>query len=80
MDSPTASATVDASTESAADNSARLEQLERVHSSLREEHDTLRSQYMRIAADFDNFRKRQSRDQDDLKLQLTCSTLSERQL
>ena len=32
---------------------------------------------MRIAADFDNFRKRQSRDQDDLKLQLTCNTLSE---
>ena len=77
MDSPTASATVDVSTESAADNSARLEQLEREHSSLREEHETLRSQYMRIAADFDNFRKRQSRDQDDLKLQLTCSTLSE---
>jgi molecular chaperone GrpE len=58
-------------------NEARLELLEREHSSLREEHETLRSQYMRIAADFDNFRKRQSRDQDDLKLQLTCTTLSE---
>ncbi len=53
-----------------ADNEARLQQLEK-------EHETLRSQYMRIAADFDNFRKRQSRDQDDLRLQLTCSTLSE---
>ncbi len=52
------------------DNDARLEQLER-------EHETLKSQYMRIAADFDNFRKRQTRDQDDLKLQLTCNTLSE---
>ena len=52
------------------DNDARLEQLER-------EHETLKSQYMRIAADFDNFRKRQSRDQDDLKLQLICNTLSE---
>ena len=51
------------------DNEARLEQLEK-------EHETLRSQYVRIAADFDNFRKRQSRDQDDLRLQLTCSTLS----
>ena len=50
-------------------NEARLEQLEK-------EHETLRSQYMRIAADFDNFRKRQTRDQDDLRLQLTCSTLS----
>ena len=53
-----------------ADTEARLLQLEK-------EHETLNSQYMRIAADFDNFRKRQSRDQDDLKIQLTCTTLSE---
>ena len=52
------------------DNNARLEQLEK-------EHETLKSQYMRIAADFDNFRKRQTRDNDDLRIQLTCSTLSE---
>ena len=52
-----------------ADNEARLQQLEK-------EHETLRSQYVRIAADFDNFRKRQTRDQDDLRLQLTCTTLS----
>merc|ERR1712159_455273 len=44
---------------------------------LKKEYETLNSQYMRIAADFDNFRKRQTRDQDDLKIQLTCSTLSE---
>ena len=44
---------------------------------LKQEHETLQSQYMRIAADFDNFRKRQSRDQDDLKSQLVSSTLSE---
>ena len=59
------------------DNEARLEQLEREHNSLRDEHDVLRGQYMRIAADFDTFRKRQSRDEDELKIQLTCSTLSE---
>ena len=52
------------------DTEARLQQLEK-------EYETLNSQYMRIAADFDNFRKRQSRDQDDLKIQLTCTTLSE---
>ena len=52
------------------DTEARLQQLEK-------EHETLNSQYMRIAADFDNFRKRQTRDQDDLKIQLTCTTLSE---
>ena len=48
---------------------ARLEQLEK-------EHETLKSQYVRIAADFDNFRKRQSRDQDDLKVQLISKSLS----
>ena len=52
------------------DTEARLQQLEK-------EHETLNSQYTRIAADFDNFRKRQTRDQDDLKIQLTCTTLSE---
>ncbi|MGB7563696.1 MAG: nucleotide exchange factor GrpE [Prochlorococcaceae cyanobacterium] len=44
---------------------------------LKAENESLRAQYMRIAADFDNFRKRLSRDQDDLKQQITCSTLSE---
>ena len=51
------------------DTDARLEQLEK-------EHKTLKNQYVRIAADFDNFRKRQSRDQDDLKVQLICKSLS----
>ena len=48
---------------------SRLEQLEK-------EHETLKNQYVRIAADFDNFRKRQSRDQDDLKVQLISKSLS----
>ena len=48
---------------------ARLEQLEK-------EHETLKGQYVRIAADFDNFRKRQSRDQDDLKVQLVSKALT----
>ncbi len=50
-------------------NDARLEQLEK-------EHETLKSQYVRIAADFDNFRKRQSRDQDDLKIQLVSKSIT----
>ena len=50
-------------------NDARLEQLEK-------EHETLKSQYVRIAADFENFRKRQSRDHDDLKVQLISKALS----
>ena len=59
------------------DPAERLQQLEQELHSLKQEHETLQSQYMRIAADFDNFRKRQSRDQDDIRQQLVCSTLSE---
>ena len=59
------------------DPQERLPALEAELQALRAEHETVRSQYMRIAADFDNFRKRQSRDQDDLRLQIACSTLSE---
>ena len=55
--------------EEALNTDARLEQLEK-------EHQTLKNQYVRIAADFDNFRKRQSRDQDDLRVQLICKSLS----
>jgi len=64
------SSTSSESNSKVSDTETRLQQLEK-------EYETLNSQYMRIAADFDNFRKRQTRDQDDLKIQLTCSTLSE---
>jgi len=57
--------------------SQRLADLEAELAALRGEHQSLREQSMRIAADFDNFRKRQSRDQDDLRIQITCTTLSE---
>lgn len=64
--------------EGGADSAAdRVLTLERELAALRSEHESLRSQYMRIAADFDNYRKRQSRDQDDLRVQIACSTLSE---
>jgi len=56
---------------------SRLQALEAELASLRVEHQTLREQYMRNAADFDNFRKRQSRDQEDLRIQIACNTLSE---
>ena len=75
-DDPTSEST-SVSDATAADPSQRLQQLEQQLQTLTQEHETLQSQYMRIAADFDNFRKRQSRDQDDLRQQLVCSTLSE---
>ncbi|MCP9775568.1 nucleotide exchange factor GrpE [Cyanobium sp. HWJ4-Hawea] len=51
--------------------------LEAELASLREQNEALNGQYMRLAADFDNFRKRQSRDSEDQRLQITCTTLSE---
>jgi molecular chaperone GrpE len=57
--------------------SARIAELEAQLEALRSDNESLRSQYMRIAADFDNFRKRQSRDHDELRLQITSTTLGE---
>ena len=34
-------------------------------------------QYVRIAADFDNYRKRTQREKEDLELQVKCSTINE---
>ncbi len=59
------------------DSAERVRQLEAELAALQAEHESLRGQSMRIAADFDNFRKRQSRDKDDLKLQITCTTVAE---
>jgi molecular chaperone GrpE len=55
----------------------RAAELEAQLNALKSEHESLRSQYMRIAADFDNFRKRQSRDHEELRLQITSTTLGE---
>jgi molecular chaperone GrpE len=60
-----------------ADPAGRAARLEAELAALRAEHDNLSGQYVRLAADFDNFRKRQSRDQEDQRLQITCTTLSE---
>jgi len=67
----------DGASQVGAGSGSREEQLEAELAALRSEYESLRSQSMRIAADFDNFRKRQSRDQQDQRLQITCSTLSE---
>ena len=67
----------DGASEGEAVSGSREEQLEAELTALRSEYEGLRSQSMRIAADFDNFRKRQSREQQDQRLQITCSTLTE---
>jgi len=65
------------SVQSEADPAGRIAQLEQELAALREQHENLNGQYMRLAADFDNYRKRQSRDLEDQRLQIACSTLSE---
>lgn len=75
-DPPTSETAPEANSESAA-GAESLQELESQLAALQSENESLRSQYMRIAADFDNYRKRQSRDQEDLRLQITSSTLSE---
>ncbi|MEB3234878.1 MAG: nucleotide exchange factor GrpE [Cyanobacteriota bacterium] len=76
-DASAASAADDAVQPAAADAEARVIQLEQELAGLREQHENLTGQYMRLAADFDNYRKRQSRDLEDQRLQITCSTLGE---
>nr|YP_009530664.1 heat shock protein GrpE [Paulinella micropora]AXY63353.1 heat shock protein GrpE [Paulinella micropora] len=56
-------------------DSLSLEELQSAYNTLSLEKESLQGQYVRIAADFDNFRKRQIRDQEELRLQITCSTL-----
>ncbi|MFM9109105.1 MAG: nucleotide exchange factor GrpE [Prochlorococcaceae cyanobacterium] len=74
---PQAEQAAGASPEGAPVGQGQLQQLEAELEALRAEHETLRGQYMRMAADFDNFRKRQSRDLDDQRHQIAAGTLSE---
>ncbi len=39
--------------------------------------DAFQSQYLRIAADFDNFRKRSSKEKEDIEVQVKCATINE---
>jgi len=39
--------------------------------------ESFKTQYVRIAADFDNFRKRTSKEKEELETQIKCSTISE---
>lgn len=57
--------------------SQQVQELEQELASLRVQHESLNGQHMRLAADFDNFRKRQSRDSEDQRLQIICATLGE---
>jgi molecular chaperone GrpE len=44
---------------------------------LTEQRETAQNQYIRIAADFDNFRKRSAKEKEDLELRVKCTTISD---
>ncbi|MDM7954259.1 MAG: nucleotide exchange factor GrpE [Cyanobium sp. CZS 25K] len=75
--SPFSDAAPGAAPDAAPGSGEQVGQLEAELAALRGENESLKSQYMRIAADFDNFRKRQSRDKEDQRLHITCTTLTE---
>lgn len=60
-----------------AEYQAALAELENETKALKAQLDERTSQYMRIAADFDNYRKRNQREREDLEQQVKCSTINE---
>jgi molecular chaperone GrpE len=46
-----------------------------INESLKAQMEDVSGQYRRLAADFDNFRKRTQKEKEDLELQIKCSTL-----
>lgn len=59
------------------DQAASVAELTREIEALKAQLDDRTGQYMRIAADFDNFRKRTQKERQELELQAKCSTIVE---
>jgi len=75
---------IDAESEADGATSAQPQELHPLMSELTGQIESLKaqleertSQYMRIAADFDNFRKRTQKEKEDLEQQVKCSTIVE---
>ena len=54
---------------------AKVKQLEKEKEKLSVEFENLKSQYLRLAADFDNYRKRQDQERQDLIKSVSCDTI-----
>ncbi|ASC69946.1 Nucleotide exchange factor GrpE [Halomicronema hongdechloris C2206] len=59
------------------DYPAIVADLERQLATLKAQFEDRNGQYARIAADFDNYRKRTSKEKEDLEVQIKCNTISE---
>ncbi|MBE9177038.1 nucleotide exchange factor GrpE [Oculatella sp. LEGE 06141] len=58
-------------------NQAALSEMSQMVESLKAQLEDRTGQYVRIAADFDNFRKRTQKEKEDLEQQVKCSTIVE---
>lgn len=76
-DSPEAQADARSSTAAESKVQAETEELQQGIEALKSQLEERTSQYMRIAADFDNFRKRTQKEKEDLEQQIKCSTIIE---
>ncbi len=69
-----------ATAEGATTEEALKQEVETLKAQLEEstkQSDSLKSQYMRIAADFENFRKRTAKEKEELEVKVKCSTITE---
>jgi molecular chaperone GrpE len=73
---PNPTTSVDASGTEQADQS-EVASLKAQIAELTEQRETAQNQYIRIAADFDNFRKRNAKEKEDLELRVKCTTISD---
>ncbi|MDG2991543.1 nucleotide exchange factor GrpE [Candidatus Synechococcus calcipolaris G9] len=72
-----ANAETDSSPEADPGLQEHLTVLEREQENLKQQVEERTGQYVRLAADFENYRKRTQREKDDLELQIKCATISE---
>jgi molecular chaperone GrpE len=63
--------------EAAASLESELATLTAQNNELAEQRDAFQNQYVRIAADFDNFRKRTLKEKEELELRIKCATIGD---
>jgi molecular chaperone GrpE len=56
---------------------AQIAELTAQNTDLTEQRNSFQNQYIRIAADFDNFRKRTIKEKEELELKIKCATIME---
>jgi molecular chaperone GrpE len=64
-------------TEATVTSESELQSLAMKLTEISNQRDAFQSQYLRIAADFDNFRKRNSKEKEEIELRTKCATIVE---